>query len=341
MKIIDLRSDTVTMPTDEMREAMAKAAVGDDVYNDDPTVAALEQQAADMLGKEAALFCPSGTMANQLAIMCHTNRGDEVILSKNSHVVKHEVGGAAIISQISYAMVDNDNDFVYDTDVINEIRADDIHYPKTSLLCLENALGNGQVVPLDVMSGAYNAAKANGLKVHLDGARLFNAATALGVDAKELAKHSDSLMFCISKGLCAPIGSLLCGDASFIAKARKNRKLLGGGMRQAGIIAAAGQIALDVMTKRLHIDHDNAQYLAKELAKIDGIELDTSKVQINMVFFNINIKDFDHRGFAQRLLNKNIKINSAYTGEAYRFVTHNGIDREDVAFVIESIKSII
>jgi len=337
MRIIDLRSDTVTQPTEEMRQAMAAAIVGDDVYEDDPTVIELEKMSAEISGFDAALFTPSGTMANQIAIMAHTKRGDEVILSRNSHIVAHEVGGAAILSNVSYRIVDNADDTISGQDIRDNYRDSDIHYPDTGLVCVENALSNGMVVSLDKMKDAYNAAGEYGLPVHLDGARLFNAAVFLGVDAKEITKYCDSVMFCLSKGLCSPVGSMLCGSAEFIRRARKYRKLLGGGMRQVGILAASGLISLSKMTKRLHIDHENAQYIAKALAEIPGISVDVSSVHINIVFFKIAVPGFGHDAFAQHLLANGIKINAA-DGGVYRFVTHNGVAKDDINFVLGVIK---
>lgn len=337
MRYIDLRSDTVTMPTDEMRKAMAEAPVGDDVYEDDPTIKRLEELAARMVGKEAALFVPSGTMGNQLAIMSHTTYGDEIIVGANSHIVVHEVGAAARLSGVSYAIVDNPDDRIYAEDVIRKIRTDDIHHPRTGLVCLENALTNGTVVPLDVMKEAYEAAKANDLPVHTDGARLFNAAASLGVTASEIAENTDSVMFCLSKGLCAPVGSMLAGSREFINRARKHRKLLGGGMRQAGILAAAGIIALEEMTKRLHIDHDNAKYMMERLMEMPEICLKPENVQIDMVYFEICKEGFDAAAFTDYLFANGVKINNDWPLE-FRYVAHNDISREDIDKVIDLMK---
>jgi threonine aldolase len=337
MRYIDLRSDTVTMPTDEMRKAMAAAPVGDDVYEDDPTIKRLEELAARMAGKEAALFVPSGTMGNQLAIMSHTSYGDEIIVGANSHIVVHEVGAAARLSGVSYAIVDNPDDRIYAKDVIRKIRTDDIHHPRTGLVCLENALANGTVVPLNIMKEVYETAKANGLPVHTDGARLFNAATALGVDASEVARYTDSIMFCLSKGLCAPVGSMLAGSGEFINRARKHRKLLGGGMRQAGILAAAGIIALEEMAKRLSSDHENAKYMMERLMEIPEISLKPENVQIDMVYFGIKKEDFDAAAFTEYLLTNRVKINNDWPLE-FRYVTHNDISRDDIDKVIWLMK---
>jgi len=336
MHIIDLRSDTVTTLTDEMRNAMATAIVGDDVYEDDPTTIKLEELSATITGFEAALFTPSGTMANQLAIMAHTKRGDEVILGQNSHIVAHEVGGAAILSGTSYRIVNNPDDIIYAADIHKMVRPADIHYPDTGLVCVENALSNGTVVPLCKMEEVYNAAKEYNLPVHLDGARLFNAAVYLNVDPKEITKYCDSVMFCLSKGLCSPVGSMLCGSRDFINKTRKYRKLLGGGMRQVGILAASGIISLEKMTKRLHTDHENAAYMARELSKLPYVKIDTEAVHINMVFFTISKPGFNHDGFVNHLLEKGIKINANDNG-VYRFVTHNDVSRADIDFVVDSL----
>ncbi|MCL2236089.1 MAG: threonine aldolase family protein, partial [Defluviitaleaceae bacterium] len=240
MKIIDLRSDTVTKPTEEMRHAMANAVVGDDVYGDDETVMELERLAAEICGKEAALFTPSGTMANQIAIMTFTKRGDEIILGRKSHIAAYEAGAAAVLSGVNYSIVDNADEIITPADIAERVRGKDVHFPDTGLLCLENALSSGRVMGVDQMKSAHQEAKKHGLPVYLDAARLFNAAVSLGVEPKEIAQYCDALMFCVSKGLCAPVGSLLVGSGEFIERARRYRKMLGGGMRQAGVLASAG-----------------------------------------------------------------------------------------------------
>ena len=336
MHYIDLRSDTVTNPTLAMKEAMSTAIVGDDVYHDDPTMIELQTLAAKMLGKEAALFVPSGTMGNQLCIMTHTKRGDEIITNANSHIIVHEAGAIAVLSQVNTHQVYNDTDMIYPSDIINGYRPDDVHAPRTTLVCLENALSNGTVVPLDIMQEDYKTAKSLGLNVHLDGARLFNAATYLNVDPKTIAACADSVMFCISKGLCSPVGSLICGSKEFIKQAERNRKLLGGGMRQVGFLAACGLVSLNEMTKRLADDHQLAQYLAHKLNQLPMIEIDEEKVQINMVFFKINTPQFDNQAFYNHLLAKSIKINPVDNGY-YRFVTHNDISKADVDYVIKVV----
>jgi threonine aldolase len=340
LKPIDLRSDTVTQPTEEMRQAMATATVGDDVYEDDPTVIQLQKTAAEMTGFEDALFVPSGTMANQIAIMAYTKRGDEIILGGRSHIAVYEVGAAAVLSGVGYRLVNNGDDMIYARDVEEAVRVNNIHFPETGLVCLENALSNGTVVPLDTMKETYNAAKECGVPVYLDGARLFNAAVYLNVPTTEITRYCDAVMFCLSKGLCAPVGSVLCGDGAFIKKARKYRKMLGGGMRQVGVLAACGLVALEKMTKRLYVDHGNAQYLAEELAVHPYIELDREAVHINLVFFKIKRQGFDHGGFFDYLSAKGIKINRA-NGNEYRLVTHNDVNRDDIKYTLDVIKEYI
>ncbi len=340
MRYIDLRSDTVTQPTDEMREAMAKAVVGDDVYGDDPTISLLETKAAEYAGKEAALFVPSGTMGNQLAVMSHTNRGNEIIAEEGCHIVQHEVGATAVLSGVVLRTIRGNKGIMDPKDVLKAIREDDIHYPVTGLICMENALSNGTVVPLSVMKEIYDTAKQHKLPVHLDGARLFNAAVHLGVEAKEITQYTDSVMFCLSKGLCAPVGSMLAGSRQFIEKARKNRKLLGGGMRQAGILAAAGLIALEKMTARLSIDHDNAKYMAKRLVEIPGIKVNTEDVHIDMVFFDMEETGVSSDSLVSALFEKGIKINGI-EGGLMRYVTNNDVSREDIDYTIDCMKKLM
>lgn len=336
-KIIDIRSDTVTQPTPEMRQAMAQAPVGDDVYGDDPTVNRLEELAAGLSGKEAALFLPSGTMGNQVSIMTHTRRGDDVICGRNSHVFVHEVGAAAILSGVTLNVVDSPDDIIHPHLLEKAIRETDIHTPPTTLLCIENALATGRVVPLDIMEKVYTTAKNHGLAVHMDGARLFNAAVALGVPAAEITKYTDTVMFCLSKGLCAPVGSILAGSSEFIGRARKNRKILGGGMRQCGILAAAGILALTDMTRELAVDHDNAAWLRERLANIPGVHIKGDGIQINMVFFTIDCSREKADSLPGKLLEKGIKINGISAGE-FRFVTNHDVTREDLRYVADCLE---
>ncbi len=335
--MLDFRSDTVTKPTKEMRQAMANAVVGDDVYEDDPTIIELENLAAKMTGKEQALFVVSGTMGNQIGINCHTSRGDEIIVGKQSHIKNYEVGAAAVLSSVSYHIIEEVDGMMPVAEIKDGIRGDDVHYPDTSLICLENAHGNGKVLPLSYMKDVYSIAKENELKVHLDGARLFNAATALQVEAKEICQYVDSVTFCLSKGLAAPIGSILCGTKEFISKARRMRKLFGGGMRQVGVLGAPGLIALKEMSKRLHIDHDNAKYLANELNKLPQFEVDFDHLDINMVFTKSSI---DFKELEEFLKTKDIII-GGYKGEFLRIALHNDITKEDVNYLITCIKEFI
>ncbi|HWQ78146.1 MAG TPA: low-specificity L-threonine aldolase [Anaerovoracaceae bacterium] len=340
MRYIDLRSDTVTQPTQAMRDAMHIAEVGDDVYQDDPTVNELEALAAEMLGKEAALFVTSGTMGNQLALMCSTRRGDEVIVSANCHIFMHEVGGAAVLSGANLKQLSFRNG-IYDAKLIEEaIRPDDIHEPETALICVENALANGRVVPLEIMEEVYAVAKKHGIPVHMDGARVFNAATALNVDVKEITKYCDTVSCCLSKGLCAPVGSVLAGDAKTVALARRYRKMLGGGMRQCGFLAAAGIISLTEMTKRLREDHDNAKYMAKRLAALKGVDVDLDSVQINMVFFKVDRPAEILDSLPEKMLEKRIKINGVEYGEL-RFVTSNDVSRADVDYALDTFAELM
>lgn len=338
MKIIDLRSDTVTRPTPAMRKAMVEALLGDDVYGDDPTVNQLEAEGAKLLGKEAALFVPSGTMANQISIMVWTRPGDEIILGTNCHIVHHEAGAAGRLSGVNYALVDNQDWKVYPKDVHRLVRpAGDMHLPTTSLVCLENALGNGDVVDLELMKKVYLAAKEHGLKVHLDGARIFNAACALGVEARDIAAWSDSVSVCLSKGLASPVGTLICGPADFITQARRCRKLLGGAMRQAGVLAACGLISLSAMTQRLQDDHDNAKYLGKCLAEIPGLTVESSLIKINMVYWAVENKNFEADEFVKFLDDHGVKINPPL-GPSFRLVTHVDVTKEDLDRFLQLLK---
>lgn len=340
MKMIDLRSDTVTMPTEEMRSAMANAEVGDDVYGDDPTVKKLEKLAAQIIGKEDALFVPSGTFGNQLALLTHTRRGDEVILEANSHIIIHEVGAAAVIAGVHIKAIEGQNGVMNPEDVEKAIRDEDIHFPDTGLICMENAHSCGAVVNIENMKKIKDIAVVNNIPVHLDGARVFNAAMSLKVDVKEITKNCDSVMFCLSKGLCAPIGSILAGSRDFIKRARKNRKLMGGGLRQVGIIAAAGIIALESMIDRLEEDHENCRYLAEELAKFEGIEVKFDRNDISMVFFEMSDEVIKEKEFISKMLERNIRINGKEDGE-YRFVTNKDVTKEDIGYVLSQIKEIL
>ena len=340
MRYIDLRSDTVTRPTLAMRAAMAAAEVGDDVYGDDPTVNELEALAAETLGFEAALFVTSGTMGNQLGIMSQTRRGDEIIAGANSHIFMHEVGAAAVLSGVTVRQVDYPNCIPVPAMVEAAIRPDDIHEPPTSLICLENALANGRLVPVETMAEIRRIADEHGLNVHLDGARVFNAAAALGVDVKEITRYADSVSCCLSKGLCAPVGAIFAGRAETVKRARKCRKLLGGGMRQAGILAAAGILALKEMPKRLSEDHANAKRLAELLSQIDGVSIDKDSVEINMVFFKLDRSAELKAALPEKMKQHGTLINPEELGE-FRLVTNNDVSAKDVEFAAGTFASLL
>ncbi len=327
MKYIDLRSDTVTWPTQEMRRAMAQAEVGDDVYGDDPTVKQLEKMAAERLGKEAALFVPSGTMGNQLAIFTHIQRGDEVITAEDNHIVMHEAGAAAIIAGAQLRCLRSVKGRVDLHDIESTIRRSE-EAPKTGLICMENAHSSGVVHDLDYMRQVREIADRHHVPIHLDGARIFNAAAWLKVDAATIAQYADSVMFCLSKGLCAPVGSILAGTSDFVKRARLKRKIMGGGMRQAGILAAAGIIALEEMSLRVHEDHETALQLASLLGQIPGVRVWMEDVHINMVFIQ-----FQRPVNADELMGKlrtgGILANPPING-VMRLVTHYYIDPEMV-----------
>ncbi len=328
MEYVDLRSDTVTKPTPEMREAMAKAEVGDDVYGDDPTVNRLQEMAANLMGKEAALFVPSGTMGNLAGILAHCQRGDEVILGKENHTYLHEAGGISVLGGVHSCQLANQPDgSLLLSDIEAAIRADDQHEPITRLVCLENTHNHcgGTVQTSETTRRIADFVHGRGLKVHLDGARIFNAAAALNVNVKELTIPVDSVTFCLSKGLCAPVGSVLCGDKEFIKRAHRLRKILGGGMRQAGILAAAGIIALEKMTKRLGEDHARARNLAESLSENRGIVLD-GMPQTNMVFFDLapQVK-MSTDEITDKLKDRGILV-SASGVRRFRLVTHYWID---------------
>lgn len=338
-KFADFRSDTVTQPTMEMREAVLTAQVGDDLFDDDPTTKELEALAAKMVGMEAALYVSSGTMGNQLAVMSTTSPGDEVICGEYCHIVDNEAGAAPLLSGVQLRTVLNDEFTVYADEIRARIRPNNIHKPKNTLLCMEQATALGNVIPLEVMKDSYNTAKEFGMHVHLDGARLFNAATALKVDVKEITQYTDSVMFCLSKGLCAPLGSMLAGSKEFIEKARKNRKILGGGLRQNGFSACCGIISLTKMVDRLQEDHDNAKFLAQEINKIDGVICDVDKTQINMVFTQITNPKLNGEKLVEDCLKENIKIVLPEPGGYIRFVTNNDTPRQDCEKLLEILKA--
>lgn len=336
MKTIDLRSDTVTRPTEAMRLAMAEAEVGDDVYGEDPTINQLEELAARILGKEAAVFVPSGTMGNQVSIMAWTRPGDEIIAGAACHVVQNEAGGAARLSGVGCALVAEPMMGPEDVERLVRPRGN-VHYPRSRLVCLENALGDGRVMSLERMEAIYQSAHRHELLVHLDGARLFNAAVALKVSAREIADHADSVSVCLSKGLCAPVGSLVCGPADFAAEVRRCRKVLGGGLRQAGVLAACGLIALCDMTKRLDDDHENARHLGRMLAEIPGVLVEPENIDINMVFWEPASKSFNDQSYVAFMAESGIKVGGP-SGGRFRLVTHNDVSRADVEFYVDRLR---
>ncbi|TKB48763.1 low-specificity L-threonine aldolase [Ferrimonas sediminicola] len=332
--MIDFRSDTVTRPSDQMRRIMADAQVGDDVYGDDPSVNRLEEYAADLAGFEAALFTSSGTQANLLALMSHCQRGDEYLCGQQAHNYRFEGGGAAVLGSIQPQPVENDADGSLPLEKLAaQIKPDDIHFAQTRLLSLENTIG-GKVLSQDYLAQAQGFAFEHGLKIHLDGARVFNASVRQQLPLSAIAQHFDSLTICLSKGLGAPVGSLLVGDEALITKARRWRKMLGGGLRQAGILAAAGQYALENNVNRLAEDHDNAGYLASELAQLDELEVALEQVQTNMVFARLS--SGDSRALQHHLAQRGILISAANT---LRLVTHLDVDRTGVDKLITETKA--
>ena len=337
MKMIDFRSDTVTKPTQRMREAMYRAEVGDDVYGTDPTTNRLQDYVAELCDKDAALFVPSGTFGNQLALFTHCKRGDEVILAEDCHIVAHEVGSAAVIAGVQLRTLESRHGMMDLEKVEKAIRkTEDIHFPDTGLICIENAFSDGGVIYLEYMRKLRALADKYKLKIHLDGARVFNAATALNVEVKEVLKYVDSANICLSKGLCAPIGSMLVGSKDFIESALKKRKLMGGGMRQVGILAAAGFIAVKEMRLRLIEDHDNARYLAERLDIISGIEVKRDCLDINLIFFKVTDEKLLACLTPEIFAREGILINPEEDG-LFRFATHYYIDKEDIDKTIDFI----
>ena len=340
--IVDLRSDTVTLPTAAMLRAMATAELGDDVYREDPTVRRLEEMAAERVGKEAALFVPSGTMGNGIAVLTHTGRGDEVICDGSSHVYDAEVGGLAVLSGVQARPLESVKGMLRPDQVTAAIRPEDVHFPRSRLLCLENPhnFGGGTVASPQLMADLCAAAHADGLAVHLDGARVFNAATALGVSAGAIAASADSIMFCLSKGLCAPVGSMLAGRAEWISEARRARKMLGGGLRQAGVLAAAGIVALQTMVDRLADDHAHARRLAEGLAETPGLEVDLETVQTNMVFVDVVAPGLDAAGLVAGLEALGVRA-GAVGARRVRFVTHKDIDAAGTGAALDAAREVM
>ena len=339
MNIIDLRSDTITLPTEEMRRAMYEAELGDDVHGEDPTTNHLEELSAHMLGKEAALFTTSGTMSDLIAVLTHTRSGDEILVGSESHILLDELGGVSALGGVVMHVVPNEQDGRIDPDALEQaIGLKGLYYPQSTLLCLENTHNHcgGAVLTPEYTSAIAGFVRQHGLRVHLDGARIFNAAVALGVPVSELTGPVDSVCFCLSKGLSAPVGSLLCGTQEFVEKARKWRKMVGGGMRQAGVIAAAGIVALQKMVNRLAEDHATARHLAQGLARIPGINIHPEKVQSNIVIFEpptiVSAPEFVHQMSTQgvRFL--------YFGGQRVRAVTHYMVSTTDIDKALNRIE---
>ncbi|ENK2092408.1 low-specificity L-threonine aldolase [Vibrio vulnificus] len=331
---MDFRSDTVTRPTPAMREAMANAIVGDDVYGDDPTVNELEAFAAKEAGFEAALFTTSGTQANLLGLMAHCERGDEYLCGQQAHNYRYEAGGAAVLGSIQPQPIENNPDGTLPFDKLTAaIKPDDSHFARTKLLSLENTI-NGKVLPLSYLQEARAFVNKHNLKLHLDGARVYNAATALDVPVRDIAQYFDSMTICLSKGLGAPVGSLLLGSKEYIAKARRLRKMVGGGMRQAGILAAAGKLALTEQVAQLKVDHANAKALAQGLSELPGVHVNPDFVQTNIVFAKLD-DGIDIDAIAQKLAKESIIITP---GNPIRFATHKDISRQDIDLFLEKLR---
>jgi len=343
MRIVDMRSDTITQPTPSMRHAMSEAKVGDDVFGEDPTVNRLEEMVAQRLGKEAALFVASGTMANLVSQLTHCGRGDEMILGDHAHMFVYEQGGSSALGGIHPRILENKPDGTMAlADIEAAVRPDDVHFPRTKLIVLENTHNRCSGSPLNVgyMQSVAELACRYRLKLHVDGARLFNAATALSVDAKALISEADSVSICLSKGLAAPVGSIVSGNQDFISEARRNRKIVGGGMRQAGILAAAGIIALTEMVDRLVDDHKNARKLAEGLANMEGLSIDLDAVTTNIVFFDVTQKGMTSQILAERLDSHGIRV--LPTGpNRLRAVTNYHVTSSDIDYALDIFLSIL
>lgn len=343
-KVIDLRSDTVTVPTPSMRQAMFEAEVGDDVYGEDPTVNRLEAMTAELLGKEAAMFVPSGTMANLVCLLAHCARGEEAIMGHLAHTFLFEAGSSAAVGGIHPRTVLNQLDGTLDlAEVEAAIRdPDNEHYPRSRLICVENTHNRcgGAVLTPTYMVQLRTLANLHGLAIHLDGARILNAAVALGVQVSALASEADSISTCLSKGLAAPVGSLVCGTEEFIWRARRQRKMLGGGMRQAGVIAAAGIVALETMVDRLAEDHANARKLAEGLAHLPGIYLDPERVLTNIVIFELKVHTPSPAEFVGGLAKRNVRL-GAIGGQRFRAVTHYGIESADIDYAVSAAQAVL
>jgi len=340
--VIDLRSDTVTQPTKAMREAMYHAVVGDDIMGEDPTVKELEQNAADILGKEAALFLTSGTLANQVAVMTFANRGEEIILGETSHIYNLEVGALSALCQVQPRAISVD-DGIYDIEKMEAlIQENGIQRAKTGLICIENSnnLNAGMVVPIENIKQVCELGRKYDIPIYMDGARVFNAAVTLGVDVKDIVEDVDAVMFALTKGLSAPFGAILAGSEEFISKARWNKQRLGGGFRQAGFLAAPGIVALQTMMPQIITDHENAQLLGQRLSQINGIDVNTKRVHTNIVTGDIKSLPVTIDIFLELLQKEGIKA-KRISKSAFRMVTHYGISKDDIIYVVETIKKMV
>ena len=343
MNTIDLRSDTVTLPTQAMREAIYHAELGDDVFGEDPTTNRLEKIAAERMGKEAAIMVASGTMGNLVCVLTHCRRGEEVILGDQSHTFLYEAGGMSAVGGIHpHTVVNQPDGTIRLEDIEAAIRGSNVHFPRSRLICLENTHNRcyGSALTPQYTESVAKLAGERGLRVHLDGARVFNAAVALGLDVTELTRHADSVSFCLSKGLSSPVGSLVCGSSQFIAEARRNRKVLGGGMRQSGIIAAAGIAALEQMVDRLAEDHENAKRLAEGIARIPGLSIELNRIQTNIVYFDMADDRFDAGALVKQLAGRAVKILQVGPGRL-RAVTHYGISAEDIDLSLAAMSEVM
>ena len=342
-KIIDLRSDTVTLPSVEMRQSIANADLGDDVFQEDPTINQLESKSSELFGKEAAIFVPSGTMGNLASILAHCDRGTEIILGDKSHTFLYEGGGISAFGGIHSRQLPNQDDGTLDVEEIKSaIRTENDHFPKTSAISLENTHNMCFGTPLSVeyINSVALIAKENGLKLHIDGARIFNAAVALNVAVKDLVENADSVTFCLSKGLAAPVGSVVCGGEKFIYQVRRNRKALGGGMRQAGILAAAGLLSLNLAESQLLEDHKNAKLLAEGIAQINGLTIDEKKVQTNIIYFGLNSSKLTGSLLVTKMENKGLNFFET-SPNRFRMVTHYGITKDCVKKTLQLLKGVL
>lgn len=341
---IDLRSDTVTLPSPEMLRAVASAELGDDVFSEDPTVNSLESKAATMLGKEDSLIVPSGTMGNLVSILVHCSRGDEVILGDQAHTFLYEAGGISAFGGVHSRQLKNQDDGTIDiSDIKGSIREENVHFPPTTLICLENTHNRCFGAPLtpDYMQEVRDIAKENNCKIHLDGARIFNAAVALGLDVKELTKDVDSLTFCLSKGLSSPVGSIICGSTEFIKKARHIRKALGGGMRQAGVLAKFGEVSLNTMLSQIEEDHTNASALAEGLNNIKSVNIELEKVHSNIVYFKLNENETNLSSQLVKIMAEKGILFFEVSPNRYRLVTHYGISSNHIQRVLDIFNTIL